>query len=142
MDKIIQAGGGLVVNEKNQLLFIFRRKKWDLPKGKVDPGESIEICAAREVKEETGIQHLTMGSLLLITTHTYQENGVHVQKETHWFNMKVDTRENPPLIPQLEEDIEKIIWVSIEELEHYLSDTYTTIRQVLTAWNRSRNHIG
>jgi len=142
MDKIIQAGGGLVVNEKNQLLFIFRRKKWDLPKGKVDPGESIEICAAREVMEETGIQHLTMGNLLLITTHTYQENGVLIQKETHWFNMKVDTQENPPLIPQLEEDIEKIVWVSIEELEYYLADTYTTIRQVLTAWNRSRNHIG
>lgn len=141
MEKKIIAGGGVVVNEKNQVLFIYRRKKWDLPKGKLDPGEDIKACAIREVMEETGIRNLTIGNLIIVTTHSYEENGMNMQKETHWFEMKASTVDNSTLTPQLEEDIEKIEWVSPENLEEYLSETYTTIQQVLNSWNRSRNHI-
>ena len=141
MEKKIMAGGGVVVNEKNQVLFIYRRKKWDLPKGKLDPGEDIKACAIREVMEETGIRDLTIGNLIIVTTHSYEENGLNMQKETHWFEMKASTVDNPILTPQLEEDIEKIGWVSLENLEEYLLETYTTIQQVLNSWNRSRNHI-
>ena len=135
------AGGGVVVNEKNQVLFIYRRKKWDLPKGKLDPGEDIKACAIREVMEETGIRNLTIGNLIIVTTHSYEENGLNMQKETHWFEMKASTVDNSTLTPQLEEDIEKIEWVSLENLEEYLSETYTTIQKVLNSWNRPRNHI-
>ncbi|MFN5179760.1 MAG: NUDIX hydrolase [Bacteroidota bacterium] len=141
MEKKIMAGGGVVVNEKNQVLFIYRRKKWDLPKGKLDPGEDIKACAIREVMEETGIRNLTIGNLIIVTTHSYEENGMNMQKETHWFEMKASTVDNSTLTPQLEEDIEKIEWVSPENLEEYLSETYTTIQQVLNSWNRPRNHI-
>jgi len=141
MEKKIIAGGGVVVNEKNQVLFIYRRKKWDLPKGKLDPGEDIKACAIREVMEETGIRNLTIGNLIIVTTHSYEENGMNMQKETHWFEMKASTVDNSTLTPQLEEDIEKIEWVSLENLEEYLSETYTSIQQVLNSWNRSRNHI-
>jgi 8-oxo-dGTP pyrophosphatase MutT (NUDIX family) len=141
MEKKIIAGGGVVVNENNQVLFIYRRKKWDLPKGKLDPGEDIKACAIREVMEETGIRNLTIGNLIIVTTHSYEENGMNMQKETHWFEMKASTVDNPILTPQLEEDIEKIEWVSLENLEEYLSETYTTIQQVLNSWNRPRNHI-
>lgn len=141
MEKKIIAGGGVVVNENNQVLFIYRRKKWDLPKGKLDPGEDIKACAIREVMEETGIRNLTIGNLIIVTTHSYEENGMNMQKETHWFEMKASTVDNSTLTPQLEEDIEKIEWVSLENLEEYLSETYTTIQQVLNSWNRSRNHI-
>ena len=141
MEKKIIAGGGVVVNEKNQVLFIYRRKKWDLPKGKLDPGEDIKACAIREVMEETGIRNLTIGNLIIVTTHSYEENGMNMQKETHWFEMKASTVDNSTLTPQLEEDIEKIEWVSLENLEEYLSETYTTIQQVLNSWNRPRNHI-
>ena len=141
MEKKIIAGGGVVVNENNQVLFIYRRKKWDLPKGKLDPGEDIKACAIREVMEETGIRNLTIGNLIIVTTHSYEENGLNMQKETHWFEMKASTVDNSTLTPQLEEDIEKIEWVSLENLEEYLSETYTTIQQVLNSWNRSRNHI-
>ncbi|MBM3413214.1 MAG: NUDIX hydrolase, partial [Bacteroidetes bacterium] len=140
--KKILAGGGVVVNENNQVLFIFRRKKWDLPKGKLDPEENIKSCAIREVKEETGITHLTLGNLLLITTHSYEENGVQIHKETHWFEMKAITNENPTLMPQQEEGIEKIEWVSAADIDNYLADTYPSIRLVLSAWNRSSNNIG
>jgi 8-oxo-dGTP pyrophosphatase MutT (NUDIX family) len=141
MEKIIQAAGGVVVNEKMQVLFIYRRKKWDLPKGKLDPGEEIKTCAAREVMEETGIKKLTIGKLLLVTTHSYEENGMRFQKETHWFEMKASTIDNPILTPQLEEDIEKIEWVSVERMEEYLAETYTNIKMVLNAWNRASNYI-
>ena len=141
MEKKIIAGGGVVVNEKNQVLFIYRRKKWDLPKGKLDPGEDIKACAIREVMEETGIRDLTIGNLIIVTTHSYEENGLNMQKETHWFEMKASTVDNSTLTPQLEEDIEKIEWVSPENLEEYLSETYTNIQQVLNSWNRPRNHI-
>ena len=141
MEKKIIAGGGVVVNEKNQVLFIYRRKKWDLPKGKLDPGEDIKACAIREVMEETGIRNLTIGKLIIVTTHSYEEKGLNMQKETHWFEMKASTIDNSILTPQLEEGIEKIEWVSLENLEEYLSEAYTTIQQVLNSWNRSRNHI-
>ena len=141
MEKKIIAGGGVVVNENNQVLFIYRRKKWDLPKGKLDPGEDIKACAIREVMEETGIRNLTIGNLIIVTTHSYEENGMNMQKETHWFEMKASTVDNSTLTPQLEVDIEKIEWVSPENLEEYLSETYTTIQQVLNSWNRPRNHI-
>ena len=72
MKKII-AAGGLVLNEKNELLMIFRRNKWDLPKGKLDEGESIEACALREVKEETGLQKLKLEKFIDITFHDYAD---------------------------------------------------------------------
>ena len=142
MTNKIQAGGGLVLNEKNEILFIYRRQKWDLPKGKLDIGENIEECAIREVMEETGIKKLTIGNLLVITTHTYEEKGISVQKETHWFLMNATTLDNPILSPQLEEDIEKIEWVPFDKIEEYLANSYNTIRLVLSAWDRPSNDIG
>ena len=58
---VVQAGGGIVVHENGKMLFIFRKGKWDLPKGKVDKGETIEAAAIREVEEETGVQNLRLG---------------------------------------------------------------------------------
>src|SRR5215469_11706824 len=69
MKKII-AAGGLVFNDKNELLMIFRRGKWDLPKGKLDEGESIEACAVREVQEETGL-NVELQSFIGLTYHEY-----------------------------------------------------------------------
>jgi 8-oxo-dGTP pyrophosphatase MutT (NUDIX family) len=62
--KTIVAAGGLVFNENKELLMIYRRSKWDLPKGKLDEGETIEECAIREVEEETGVQQIILGKLI------------------------------------------------------------------------------
>jgi len=56
----IDAGGGVVMNERDEVLMIFRRGKWDLPKGKCDDGEEIDACALREVSEETGLHQLKL----------------------------------------------------------------------------------
>ena len=127
--ELIKAGGGLVKNSSGNILLMFRRGKWDLPKGKLDEGESIEECAIREVEEETGLHHLTIIKPLAITYHTYNLFGKHNLKETHWFLMQADDGET--LIPQTEEDISEILWVEKEDLNKYLSNTFPTIEIVL-----------
>ena len=125
--KLIQAGGGVVLNNKEEILFIYRRKKWDLPKGKLDEAETIEECAIREVKEETGLSELTLGSLLITTYHLYIENEM-ILKETFWFEMTTNER---ALVPQAEEGIKKAIWVHSNNIQFQLSNTYESIMDVI-----------
>ncbi|MGN6532843.1 MAG: NUDIX hydrolase [Ginsengibacter sp.] len=126
---LIKAGGGVVKNENEEILMMFRRGKWDLPKGKLDEGETIEQCAKREVTEETGLQKLKVIRPLGITYHTYVQFGKHNLKESHWYGMKATGNEK--LIPQTEEDITEIIWVKKEDLEKYFSNTFPTILNIL-----------
>lgn len=128
---VIQAAGGLVMNESNEILMIFRRGKWDLPKGKLDKGEKLEECAVREVREETGLQKIQLQSPLLITYHTYHEGTKFVLKESHWYTMLATGNEQ--LVPQTEEDIHKIKWVQQGETSNYLQNTFPSIRDVLQA---------
>ena len=132
---IIIAAGGLVQNTNGEILLIFRRGFWDLPKGKLDDGELIPECAIREVQEETGIQTLDLGPLICTTKHTYFDTWLNkdVEKHTHWYTML--SLANETLVPQTEEDIEKIEWVTIENLPQYLRQTYPTIRTVFEAFN-------
>jgi 8-oxo-dGTP pyrophosphatase MutT (NUDIX family) len=134
---IIIAAGGLVQNNEGSFLLIFRRGFWDLPKGKLDARELIPECAIREVREETGLQTITLGSFICMTTHAYFDTWLQkdVIKETHWYAMKASSLLPETLIPQTEEDIEKIKWVSEYELPTYLLQTYPTIRIVFDAFN-------
>lgn len=126
---LVTAAGGLVLNEKNELLLIFRRGKWDLPKGKLDKGETLEDCAIREVQEETGIQKLKLEKFLTLTYHTYHEGTRFILKESHWFTMK--TNSGQKMIPQTEEDIVEIRWANKKELTVYLMNSYPSIAEVL-----------
>ena len=127
--QLIKAGGGLVKNKHEEILMIYRRRKWDLPKGKLDEGETIEECAKREVEEETGLHKINVIRPLKITYHTYQLFGKHILKESHWYLMKVIGDEK--LIPQTEEEITEIAWVKKEDLKDYLNNTFPTIKLVL-----------
>lgn len=127
--ELIMAGGGLVKNEKKEVLMIFRRGKWDLPKGKLDEGETIEECAIREIGEETGLRNITIIKPLVITYHTYTLFGKHNLKETHWFLMHASGKEE--LNPQTEEEISEIVWVKEEDLKNYLENTFPAIEIVL-----------
>jgi len=127
--RIITAAGGLVINSNEEILMIFRRGKWDLPKGKLDAGETLEECAVREVKEETGLQNIKQGKKITVTYHTYDEFGKHILKESHWYKMKCIGEQNPT--PQIEEDITDIKWIGLSDLKKYTSNTYCTIKEVL-----------
>jgi 8-oxo-dGTP pyrophosphatase MutT (NUDIX family) len=135
--KRIIAAGGLVFNDQNELLMIYRRGFWDLPKGKLDPGESIEACAIREVEEETGLKEIELGKFISITLHEYFDPYLkeEVIKESHWYHMKV--KGEPSLIPQTEEDITQIKWVDSMDLADYLKNTYSTIKEVIKLFSSS-----
>jgi 8-oxo-dGTP pyrophosphatase MutT (NUDIX family) len=132
---LILAAGGFVHTKDDHVLMIFRRGKWDLPKGKLDPGEELEACALREVQEETGINKIKSGGPLCTTYHTYHQFGKHILKESHWFVMKAEKQEH--FLPQLDEDIEKCEWVSIDKLAPYLENTHASIIDVVQAGVRA-----
>ncbi|RYY55919.1 MAG: NUDIX domain-containing protein [Chitinophagaceae bacterium] len=126
---VIPAGGGLVRNPVNEYLLIHRRGKWDLPKGKLDEGETIEECAIREVEEETGIKNIKLGAPLLVTYHTYKQ-GTHLMlKESHWYHMSVS--EQQELVPQTEEDITEARWVPADQAGNYVAISFPSVGDVL-----------
>jgi 8-oxo-dGTP pyrophosphatase MutT (NUDIX family) len=125
----IRAAGGLVTNEKKEILIIFRRGKWDLPKGKLDKGESLEDCALREVEEETGLRNVNLVSALTRTYHTYHEGTRFFLKESHWYLMHVSGDQK--LIPQTTEDIHEIKWVNAGGLAPFMKNAFPSITDVL-----------
>ena len=128
----IEAAGGLIVNENDELLMIFRREKWDLPKGKIDAGETPDKAAKREVAEETGLLAITMIRTVGTTEHAYIDHytGLSTRKTTHWFMMSAPS--NLPLIPQISEDITHIRWVKKADLPRFLAASYDNIRDIVT----------
>jgi 8-oxo-dGTP pyrophosphatase MutT (NUDIX family) len=126
---IIEAAGGLVINKDKEMLFIYRRGKWDLPKGKMEAGETPEICAEREIEEETGVNHLQLIHKIIDTYHIYEERGQQILKKTYWFYFTTNFEGTPK--PQIEEDISSISWIAKENLAMPLSNTYDSIMDVI-----------
>ncbi len=127
--KILEAAGGLVTNPEGKLLVFFRRGSWDLPKGKIDPGETPEQAALREVEEETGLKKLTLGEFAGFTWHTYTQKGERILKKTWWYHMQ---SADSDVTPQTEEDIEEIRWVDRAEWLASNPMVYGSIRDILT----------
>ena len=127
--KYIEAAGGLVSNKENEILAIHRLGKWDLPKGKVEDGETIKEAAVREVEEECGISNLKLSDEIESTYHTYWMNNKWMLKRSYWF--KMDYFDNEDLVPQTEEDIEKACWIPSKQLEEFKSNTYASILEVI-----------
>lgn len=121
-----KAAGGKVINANNEVLFIYRFNKWDLPKGKLEKGESISACAVREVEEECGITNLRITKPLETTYHIYQEKGKTILKTTYWFLMHTDFVGK--LTPQVEEGIEQVVFKNEEEVRLALENTYENIK--------------
>jgi 8-oxo-dGTP pyrophosphatase MutT (NUDIX family) len=136
---LVKAAGGLVENKKKEILMIFRRGKWDLPKGKLDKGETLETCAIREVEEETGLRNIKLLGPLVITYHTYHEGTKFILKESHWYRMQVSTDQK--LIPQTDEDIQQIQWVNINDLEKYLKNSYPMISDIIEAYLKKTSQL-
>ena len=130
--RIVEAGGGLVVNQKNEVLFIFRRGKWDLPKGKLEKKEKVKEGAIREVEEECGITNPVIREELITTMHKFKNKGRECIKKTHWFIM--DYAGNEELVPQLEEDITKVRWMDVYKFDKVNKNTFPSISDVLYAY--------
>ena len=128
---LIKAAGGFVLNGNKEVLMMFRRGKWDLPKGKMDKKESFEDCALRETEEETGLKKIKLTSPIIITYHTYHEGSKFVLKETRWFAMEASSEQK--LLPQAAEQITKLEWVEKNDLKKYLQNSFPLINDVLEA---------
>ena len=128
--KVIFASGGIVKNDNNQILFIYRRGKWDLPKGKAEKGESIRETAVREVIEETGIEKLKIGKYFSNTFHIVRNNKKYFLKETSWFLMSSNFKGK--LKPQLNEGIKSVKWKTFDDAKKIKKKTYGNISIILT----------
>ena len=125
--KEVTAAGGVVVNPKTmQVLLIHRNGLWDLPKGKQDLDETLESCALREVREETGIRQLKSGPLLAATMHGYARTGEYRVKTTYWFALQSGSTS---FIPQVNEGITRVAWVPWHEARACLG--YSGLRDLL-----------
>lgn len=128
----VAAAGGVVLDEQGRLLAIRRLGKWDLPKGKVDPGEGLEEAALREVREECGLTELQLVRPLTITWHSYTHKGRRMLKRTDWFVMRASA--NEVLVPETGEDITEARWFNRGEADVLRADTYASLLPVLDAW--------
>lgn len=138
MFRVIEAAGGIVSNKNNEILFIRRLGKWDLPKGKIEKGESLEQAALREVEEETGLHSLILEGFVNNTFHIYTErNGDRVLKTTYWFKMSCVGDEKA--VPQAEEGITEVDW----KIDHRIKDevfpsTFENIKLILNEiWEKN-----
>lgn len=131
----VRAAGGILARRHDgrpEILLIRRRDAWDLPKGKAKEGESSRRCALREVREELGIDRVTIVEPLGTTRHAYRENGRHRRKTTRWYLMRTDATQ---FFPQAEERIDAIAWVHPDEAARRLA--YESLRE-LVARHRER----
>ena len=129
----IEAAGGVVIRN-NKLLFIFRNEKWDLPKGKIDAGETNREAALREVEEECGISGHKIIKQLPSSFHIYKSSykkskGELIFKETFWFEMEYSGVENGT--PQTEENITEIKWFAPDDLDIPLTNTYSNLKPLI-----------
>lgn len=130
---LLPAAGG-IVHRNDALLFIYRQGKWDLPKGKIEPGESPEMAAVREVSEETGLNGLFIDGIFPSTWHVYQSKykgseGAWILKETKWFSMQIP--EDQPLVPETGEGIEQVRWFSPDSLGEVLANTWISLKGLI-----------
>ncbi|HEX7414290.1 MAG TPA: NUDIX domain-containing protein [Bacteroidia bacterium] len=128
----IEAAGGLINNDKNQYLFIYRHNKWDLPKGKLEKKELPDKAAIRECQEECGLKQITLNDFLVNTYHIYSYKKDWALKKTHWYRMLCNETN---LVPQLEESITEVAWKNKSDIPAMLTNTYTNIIDVLKEAN-------
>ena len=126
---LIRAAGGLVKNEYDEYLFIYRNDKWDLPKGKIEKQEGTKEAAVREVEEECGIKVSKLEERICKTYHSYIYKGDVVLKKTYWFNMRCKGQNN--LKPQKEEGITDVRWFKKADISPIVENTFPSIMDVL-----------
>lgn len=126
---LIEAAGGVILNKSGKTLFIYRRGSWDLPKGKMDPGETPRKTAVRECEEECAVNGLKIEKKISDTWHMYAIEGKWVLKKTYWYLMKTDFRGK--LVPQRAEGIRKAEWVPKSKIPLILKKTYPALTEML-----------
>ena len=128
----VEAAGGIVWSPYGAILLIFRHGKWDLPKGKLEQGESISEAAEREVAEECGIKALTLNYFYGTSYHTYWQFNQRMLKITYWYDMSCTDPQN--INPQTEEGIETIRWMDTQGLQRAMGQTFPNLYDILSRY--------
>lgn len=139
---IIESAGGLVCNKDHHILLMFKRGKWDMPKGRIEEGQSLEDCALREVQEETGlnINKLSIEGKLVSTWHTTSHQKTKYLKRTHWYLMRYDGKDDDTA-PQVEEGIIECRWVHLSDLPDYRDSLRARINYVVDFWHENLAYV-
>ena len=135
MRSVTAAGGVLfkAEGEETEVLLIFRRGVWDLPKGKKEPDETVDECARREVSEEVGCPPPEVCDRIATSYHEYEEKGERIGKTTVWYAMKTSIRSE--FQPEKQEGISEIRWFSLKEaLEHVGYDNLKSVLRKFGSW--------
>jgi len=114
----ISAGGvvyrriatGIEVAIAEQRDRITQRTTTRLPKGKIDPGESAEDAAVREVAEEIGLRARAVGALGT-AEYEYADGSKRVSKQVHYFLMEWVPGESL----ELDGEMDRTYWCAIDE---------------------------
>lgn len=135
---IIESAGGLVCNHYHHILLMFKRGRWDMPKGRIEEGQTREECALREVHEETGLDEtrLTVTGKLVSTWHTTRHQNIRYLKKTHWFLMDYDG-DDDATSPQVEEGIIECRWVHLSDIPDYRELLRPRINYVVDFWHEN-----
>jgi len=136
---LIEAAGGIVKNENDEYLFIYRNDRWDLPKGKIEKGEKVKQAAVREVEEECGILVSKLGKKLCKTYHVYISREEVVLKKTHWFKMRSVGQDK--LKPQKEEGITDVRWFKKGKIATIVENTFPSIMDVLVKMDLAKDTV-
>jgi 8-oxo-dGTP diphosphatase len=119
----VRAGGGLVIRD-GCILLVHRPQynDWTFPKGKLEPGESWEDAAEREVEEETGLRveaGAEVGS-------TFYNDKYGRPKEAKYFLMTTSQD------ARAQNEVDEVRWVPLDEAAEVL--TYDRDRDLLRDW--------
>ena len=125
--KVVKAGGG-IAEKDDKILLIYRKDKWDLPKGKLDKGEGKRKGALREVEEECNVK-VKVGDKITHTWHTYIRNGKKHLKKTHWYRM--ECIDDSKMKPQLDERITDVRWMGERDTQQAMVNSFRSIRHVI-----------
>ena len=131
----VEAAGGIVENELGEMLLIYRRERWDLPKGHIDAGEDALSAAIREIAEETGVVGLNFVAPIGNTLHAYNVYGKWELKLTHWFAFSCHSSSTTP---QTDEDIVLAVWADREKTIECMTNSYPTIREIVYEYEHRR----
>lgn len=139
---VIESAGGLVCNKNHHILLMFKRGKWDMPKGRIEKNTEPEESALREVQEETGlnIDKLTIQSELVSTWHTTRHHNTKYLKKTHWYLMEYDG-EDDDTAPQVEEGIIECRWIHLSDLPRYRESLRVRIDYVIDFWHKNLAYV-
>lgn len=130
--KFIHAAGGIVKNEKKQVLFIKRKGIWDLPKGKLENKEKPKRGAVREVKEETGVKKLKAGKKLVPTYHIFKRKRQYYLKKTDWYLMEASSKSK--LVPEKREGITKVAWLEKGKAISAIGESHRSLKDSFLAY--------